>query len=165
MKNVLCVLLIAAFAAGAAFAADPVEGFWISRDEKTGKDTGGWQIYQERGVLFGRLLSGKDVKADTKADKCIGPYKGFPEKGTPSELTVLGQRWIFGLTRVETGSWSGGSVINPEDGKVWNCKIIFHAADGKKFKVDTLEMRGSWGPFGRSQYWPKATEAQVLAIK
>jgi hypothetical protein len=32
-------------------AADPVEGFWISVDDKTGKATAGWQIYIEGGKL------------------------------------------------------------------------------------------------------------------
>ena len=37
--------------------------------------------------------------------------------------------------------------------------------DGKKYKVDTLEMRGSIGPFGRSQYWKKSTQADASALR
>ena len=58
------------------------------------------------------------------------------------------------------GKWTGGSIVNPQGGKCYTCKITFHAADGKKYKQDTLEMRGEIGMgIGRSQYWIATDEA------
>ncbi len=52
--------------------------------------------------------------------------------------------------------------INPANGKHYNCKIIFRKTDGKKYKVDTLEMRGEIGlGIGRSQYWHKTTQDEA----
>ena len=43
------IILLFFLAAAALCFADPVEGFWLSVDEKTNKVTAGWQIYQEGG--------------------------------------------------------------------------------------------------------------------
>lgn len=63
------------------------------------------------------------------------------------------------------GKWANGYIIDPSDGKRYKCRITFHKADGKKYKGDTLEMRGEVGPFGRSQFWKKATEAAASALR
>ena len=52
-KNIVLILTLFVIT-GICFAADPVEGFWISFDEKTGKATAGWQIYVEGGKLYGK---------------------------------------------------------------------------------------------------------------
>ena len=50
LTMVLCALAVGVL----AFAADPAEGFWISVDEKSGKETAGWQVFTENGKLCGR---------------------------------------------------------------------------------------------------------------
>jgi uncharacterized protein (DUF2147 family) len=118
---VLCMTLLCA---GFCFAEDPTLGFWLSVDEKTGKTTAGWEIYQEKNGL------------------------------------------LFGLRQEKEGQWSGGNIINPEDGNMYKCKIIFHKANGTKYKTDTLEMRGEIGlGIGCSQFWRKATRAEASALK
>ena len=159
-------VLIFILIGGICFAADPAEGFWISVDEKTGKETAGWEIFVRDGVLYGRILSAADADQNTRADQCKDSYKGFPTAGKVSDIKIIGTTWIFGLVPDgKPGQWKGGNVIDPGDGTMYGCKITFHAADGKKYRVDTLEMRGTVGPFGRSQYWRKATEAQAKAIR
>jgi uncharacterized protein (DUF2147 family) len=60
------------------------------------------------------------------------------------------------------GQWSGGNVVDPESGSMYKCRITFRPADGKRYKVDTLEMRGEIGlGIGRSQFWRKSTKAEV----
>jgi uncharacterized protein (DUF2147 family) len=158
----LCLLLAAV---GICFGADPVEGYWLSVDEKTGKVTAGWEIYQEGGKLFGRILSTAENPPDVIADKCKESYAGFPVAGKVNQMKVLGTPWIYGLSPEKTGQWSGGSIINPEDGKVYQCKIIFHAADGGKYKGDTLEMRGEIGlGIGRSQFWQKSDRGKAASL-
>ncbi|MCL2266113.1 MAG: DUF2147 domain-containing protein, partial [Treponema sp.] len=145
MKKIIA-LIISMTAAAVCFAqSDPVEGYWLSIDEKTNKVTAGWHVYQEGGKLYGKILSTADEKPGTKADKCKDSYKDFPIAGRVSQMSVENTPWIYGLSRQKTGEWSGGRIVNPEDGKDYNCKIIFRPADGKKYLTDTLEMRGEIG--------------------
>ena len=140
--------------------SDPVEGFWLSIDDNTNQITAGWQIYQEGGRLYGRILSLATYPKGTIAERCRESYRGFPVSGRVNAMPVAGPPWIFGLTRSKSGEWRGGSVINPEDGNMYNCKITFHHADGRKFQTDTVEMRGEIGlGIGRSQFWRKTDEA------
>ncbi|MDR3237809.1 MAG: DUF2147 domain-containing protein [Spirochaetia bacterium] len=165
MKKLIVLLSVIILSVGVGFAADPVEGYWISYDEKTGKPTAGWQIYQSSydQRLYGKILS-KTNKADVKASKCKPSYSGFPVAGDVSEMNVIGTPWIFGLTKEKDGYWSGGRIIDPTDGKMYKCKVTFHPAGGKYAK-DTLEMRGEIGlGIGRSQYWLKASKAEAGAL-
>jgi len=80
-------------------------------------------------------------------------------------MPVIGTPWIFGLSPVRPGEWSGGHVINPEDGRMYRCKITFRAADGRRFRADTLEMRGEIGlGIGRSQFWQRTDEETASSL-
>jgi uncharacterized protein (DUF2147 family) len=165
MKKTIAFIFILTMVAVVCFAqADPVEGFWLSIDENTNKVTAGWQIYQENGVLFGKILSLADEPRGTIADQCRPLYIGFPVRGVVNEMPVAGTPWIFGLTRRGVGDWRGGSIINPEDGKMYNCRITFHRAGSRvsgraAFDVDYLEMRGEiFLGIGRSQFWRKTDQ-------
>ncbi|MDR1785966.1 MAG: DUF2147 domain-containing protein, partial [Spirochaetaceae bacterium] len=140
MKKLFGLCIVMVIAGGLGFAADPAEGYWLSIDEKTGKQTAGWHIYAEKGVLYGRILSIYEKSQDEIASKCKETYKGYPEPGRVNQRKVVGSIWVYGLRMKKAGEWSGGSVIDPNDGNIYNCKITFHGADGKKYKEDTLEM-------------------------
>lgn len=158
----VCILVFTAF----SFALDDVEGYWISIDDKTGDKTAGWTIYQKNGVLFGEILSAKDVLPGAKADKVKDSYKDFPIAGKVNQMTVTNTPWIWGLTKDKSGSWSGGNIIDPKDGKMYKCKITFRPKDGKKYLQDTLEMRGEIGlGIGRSQFWVRSTKEEAAALR
>jgi uncharacterized protein (DUF2147 family) len=159
MRKTFSLFVLFLTVSGLCFSADPLEGFWLSIDEKTNEITAGWQIYQEGGKLYGKILSSKQGSKNELAAKCKDSYPDFPVQGKVSAMPVFGTPWIFGLTMSKTGEWIGGRIINPEDGNIYRCKLTFHAADGKKFQSDTLEMRGEIGlGIGRSQYWRKTDE-------
>jgi len=165
-KKILFAIMLLLAVGGLCFAADPAEGFWISVDDKTGKDTAGWEIFVRDGKLYGKMLSVAGYPQNLKADQCKDSYKGFPVSGKVSEMPVVGTTWIFGLVPDrQAGQWKDGNVIDPESGSMYGCKVSFHAADNKKYKVDTLEMRGTIGPLGRSQFWRKATREQAMSLK
>ena len=166
MRKIAFFALVFVFVSGLCFAADPVEGYWISMDEKSGKATAGWEIYTVGNQLFGKILSVADHPQAEKASKCKDSYAGFPVQGKVSEMTVVGTPWIFNLTMDKAGNWSGGQIIDPNDGKMYKCKITFRPLDGKKYSKDTLEMRGEIGlGIGRSQYWQKATKDEASALR
>jgi uncharacterized protein (DUF2147 family) len=147
------------------FAADPAEGYWISVDDK-GKKISGWELYILNGNLCGKMVSAPGTPDNARASKCRKSYRGFPLSGKVNEMPVIGTPWIFGLTTERPGHWINGSVINPEDGKIYKCKMTFHPADGKRYKNDTLEMRGEigWG-IGRSYFWLKSSAEEVNALR
>jgi len=165
MKKLLAALCVLALGA-LVFAADPAEGFWISVDEKSGKETGGWHVYQENGKLCGKILSVAGKPQDSKAEHAKGKsYKNFMNGADIGTLPVVGTTWIWDLECDKEGSWDDGYIIDPNDGKRYKCEITFHKADGKKYPQDTLEMRGKVGPIGRSQFWKKADEAKASGLK
>lgn len=166
MKKIAFLCVLTVFAAVSLQAADKVEGYWKSIDEKTGKVTAEWRIYEKNGGLFGEIIRVPEQDDATLAVNCKGPYKNFPIPGEVSKMTVINTPFIFGLRMKTPGQWEGGSIIDPGDGKMYQCKVTFRPADGKKFMTETLEMRGEIGlGIGRSQYWQRMKESEALAPK
>jgi len=167
-KKVVSLIAGLLLTASAVFA-DSVEGYWTSVDDKTGQATAGWQIWEEGGKLYGKILSVANPNEDPTAFGAKGKNKKYPDfqNGVDvSTLNVVGTTWIYGLTKKAEGQWQKGSIIDPGDGSKYNCKITFHKADGKKYKVDTLEMRGEIGlGIGRSQYWRISTQEEASSLK
>jgi uncharacterized protein (DUF2147 family) len=52
----------------------------------------------------------------------------------------------------KAGRWVGGSIINAEDGSMYRAELTYHSKDGKRYKVETLEVRGFLLFFSRAQY-------------
>jgi len=157
MKKIFFIFFFLITAALCFAQSDPAEGYWLSIDERTNVITAGWHVYQEGGKLYGKILSLSTFYPGIKAENCKDSYRDFPVAGRVSQMSVNGTPWIYGLTKHRNGEWSGGRVINPEDGKDYACKIIFRPADGRRYSVDTLEMRGEIGlGIGRSQFWQKS---------
>jgi uncharacterized protein (DUF2147 family) len=156
-KNFIFILLF--FTAVIYIFADSAEGFWLSVDDRTNQVSAGWQIYMQGDSLFGKILSLANHPRGTIAVPCRASYPGFPVPGRPNQMEVAGTPWIYGLTLHRSGEWRGGKIVNPEDGNIYNCKIVFHPADGRRYTVDTLEVRGEIGlGIGRSQYWRRTDE-------
>lgn len=92
MKKLICAALLL-FTAAAVFAADPVEGYWVSINEE-GELTAGWHIYQKDGVLYGEILAAAGKPRDTIATAVKESYKDFPVSGTVNKMPLLGTPWI-----------------------------------------------------------------------
>jgi uncharacterized protein (DUF2147 family) len=165
MKRFFLAAIVIFMYTTAAFAADPVEGFWLSVDHKTGEIQSGWEIYQSNDKMFGKMLSAYGLPANVMASKCKESYPNFPIAGKVNQLPVLGTPWIFNLKIESPGRWANGSVIDPTNGSIYKCSLIFHPADGKKFLHETLEIRGQLLVFSGSQYWRKATREEAGALK
>lgn len=161
-KKIIFIFLIAIVSMLYVFADDPVIGLWKSVDEKTNTVTGVWNIYEKDGKLFGHMIMTKGHSNDKLATACTKTYKDFPKAGKVSEMPLVGTPFIYNLVKKDVGSWHKGYIIDPKDGKYYNCKIRFKKADGKKYKNDLLEMRGEIGlGIGRSQYWEKTTQEEA----
>lgn len=143
-QAVVAIVLIACSVP--AWAQMTPEGLWRNIDDKTGeakaevriRDIGG-------GVLNGALdkrLS-KDAKPTDVCDECSDDRKGKP---------IVGLEIIRGARKAEGKDpaqpvWESGKILDPENGRNYTLRMT--PIDGGK----KLEVRGSIGPFGRTQTW------------
>ena len=137
-KLVTCLAIISA---GAAFAQNTPVGKWNSVDEKTKEIKSEITISETNGALSGKVtkLLRKDAKQDAVCEECKDERKGKP---------MLGLEIIRGAKKEAAENvWTGGKIIDPENGKEYTLKLT--PEDGGK----KLAVRGSVGPFGRTQTW------------
>ncbi|PIF28801.1 uncharacterized protein DUF2147 [Acidovorax sp. 56] len=139
-KAVAAIVLVAIGAP--VWAQMTPEGLWRNVDDKTGeakaeiriRDTGAGGLL---GVLEKRLS--KDAKPDDVCKECSDDRKDKP---------VLGLEIIRGAKKAEDKDvWEGGKILDPENGRNYTLRLT--PIDGGK----KLEVRGSIGPFGRTQTW------------
>ena len=126
---------------GSAFAQVSPVGLWRSVDDKTGDATAEVRIQDAGGVLSGRIVSrlAKDAKPDDKCVECSDDRKDKP---------ILGLEIIRGARKAaDRDAWEGGRILDPANGRDYTLRLT-PIEGGKR-----LEVRGSIGPFGRTQTW------------
>ena len=127
---------------GFADAVSPI-GLWRTFDDKTGRERGLVRIWEEDGVLYGRIENTIDpAEAKHVCDKCRDDRKGQP---------IIGLNIIRGMKR-DGERWSGGEILDPENGETYRCAMRLEDG-GRK-----LVVRGYIGIslLGRSQVWLRA---------
>ena len=127
-----------------ARADDTPVGKWKTYDDETNKAKSIVVISMVDGKLQGLIESlfrdpGEDP--DPKCDKCDGDRK---------DKRVIGMKILWGLEK-DDDEWSGGRILDPENGKDYKCYI--KVMDGGR----RLKVRGYLGVslFGRTQYWQR----------
>lgn len=116
-------------------------GKWKTIDDETGKAKSVVEIYENNGKVYGKVIEILDKsKEDKVCEKCDGAKKGKPIKG----MVIL-----EGLKK-EGSSWEGGTILDPNSGKVYKCTLTL---DGQ----DKLKVRGYVGIslLGRTQSWQR----------
>jgi uncharacterized protein (DUF2147 family) len=140
MRNLLFALLITSFSA----PAQDVVGKWKTIDDETGKERSLVDIFEKNGKVYGKivkLLNSDDP--DPVCDECDDSDDRYNKK-------IIGMEIIRDMEKMETG-YEDGNILDPENGRVYRCKIW---REGKDLKV-----RGYWGPFYRTQTWQRAGSA------
>jgi uncharacterized protein (DUF2147 family) len=117
-------------------------GRWQTFNDATGKAQSIVNIQEEDGTVSGtieRLLDPDPRYPIPRCVRCTGELKDKP---------IIGMRILWDLKR-NGDEWSGGKVLDPDNGKSYNCKIILED-DGKRLKI-----RGyvRFSLLGRTQYW------------
>lgn len=113
-------------------------GKWKTVDDATGKVKSVVEIFEKGGKLHGRVLELFDPpEPDPKCDKCA---KDDARHGMP----VRGLEIIRNLVK-DGQAWANGDVLDPENGKVYKCKIWVE--NGK------LQVRGYIAFLYRTQTW------------
>ena len=124
-----------------AFAQMSPVGLWRNLDDKTGEAKAEIRISETAGLVNGRIekLLRKDAKPDEKCVECRDERKGQP---------MVGLEIIRGAKKAEGKDvWEDGRILDPENGREYRLRLT-PAEGGAK-----LDVRGSFGPFGRTQTW------------
>jgi uncharacterized protein (DUF2147 family) len=140
----LCRLAVVVPLLGAALAlaAESPVGTWKTVDDKTGKERSQVQIYEEGGRVFGRITA-----LTEPTDRAGKPKTCTHCTGAEKDRPIIGLVIIRDLAR-SGDSYKGGTILDPEDGKVYKAEIWVE--DGK------LKVRGYVGFFYKTQTWLKA---------
>lgn len=137
----VCLLLSLSTLAASANEITPT-GLWRTIDDKTGKEKSLVRVVEVNGELRGtieKLIREPNEEAHPVCDKCSGENHGKP---------VIGMQIFSGLKR-EGNQWIGGQILDPANGKTYQCKMWLEGS-GKK-----LNVRGFIGMpmLGRTQAW------------
>ena len=134
------LLLLATIAAPLRAQTTPA-GRWQTISDVDGKPTAVIEIREVDGALVGvvRALLGDANPPDAVCDACPGEKRG---------QRIVGMEILWGM-RPDGDGWSGGAILDPDNGKVYRANMHLED-DGKK-----LVVRGYIGfaMFGRSQSW------------
>ena len=128
-------------AASSAFAQMTPVGTWRNIDDKTGEAKAEIRIVENAGLVSGRITKrlAKDAKPGAVCEECQDERKDQPIEGLE----------IIRNARKAEGKdvWEGGKILDPENGREYTLRLTPDEG-GKR-----LEVRGSIGPFGRTQTW------------
>ncbi|MHB8773137.1 MAG: DUF2147 domain-containing protein [Syntrophales bacterium] len=144
MKRMFVVLSVLVWSLGAAWAADSPVGKWKTIDDETNKEKSIVEVYESGGNLYGKivqLLQEKDGGAGKLCEKCTGSDHNKP---------LIGMVFLKDLKK-DDGEYSGGTIMDPNNGKTYKCKLELDEG-GQKLRV-----RGFIGfsLLGRTQVWQR----------
>lgn len=141
-KTFLSLFLVMAFSISGFSQIDKIVGKWKTIDDEDGSAKSIVYIFKAtNGKYYGKIEK-LFKNADSLCTECEGVEKDKPKLG----LTVIKNM------HEKNGSLTGGTILDPNNGKVYKCNISFDS------KSNNLSVRGSldkMGIIGRSQTWVK----------
>ncbi len=126
-KTVFAIALGLAAVPMMASAQQSAVGKWRTIDGDTGQAKSVVEITQsQNGVLSGRILELiNPSRPNPTCDKCSDDRKGRP---------ITGMEIIRGMRADGAGKWAGGTILKPDEGKVYRSKMELEDG-GRKLKV------------------------------
>jgi uncharacterized protein (DUF2147 family) len=139
--RILLLIALGLISTLAAANENPV-GLWRTIDDKSGKEKSLVRVSESNGQLqitIEKLFREPGEEPNPLCDKCQGEKKNKP---------VIGMQIGSGLKK-DGDVWSGGEILDPQNGKTYKCKVWLEDK-GKK-----LHVRGFIGVsvLGRTQVW------------
>jgi uncharacterized protein (DUF2147 family) len=134
-KNLIVVFLLFQFTVK---SQNEVCGQWKTIDDHTGKVSSIVELFQKNDKLFGKVIKvipAPGEVADPICTKCTDFRKNKKINGL---LIVSGLSY-------KKGVWSSGKILDPDNGKEYDCKIWFE--DG------VVKVRGYIAFVYRTQEW------------
>lgn len=139
MKNIFVTTLLL-FIATVSFA-QTCSGKWTTIDDKTKKKKAIVHLYKVDHKLYGKIIylyPREGREPNPVCDLCEDDRKNKPLVGLQ---IVRALEW-------DGEEWEDGTILDPENGKVYTVKIWL-----EKDKPNKLYVRGYIGPFFRTQNW------------
>lgn len=142
MRILLLIALALTLSAAHAGAIENPVGLWRTIDDKSGKEKSLVRVTESNGQLqltIEKIFREPGEDPNPLCDKCPGEKKNKP---------VIGMQIGNGLKK-DGDVWSGGEILDPQNGKTYKCKVWLED-QGKK-----LHVRGFIGVsvLGRTQVW------------
>ncbi len=137
--------------AAAAQPSDAVVGIWLTEPGEQG-GRAKVEVQEQDGVFVGRIVWLEEPSFPS------GEHAGEPkidlENPDPAQRDreILGLTILRGFTYAGDGTWSGGTIYDPANGKTYKAKMTLSGAGD-----DTLDVRGYVGIslFGRTSTWKR----------
>ena len=131
--------------------ASGVDGVWLMFDRSNKNEPESVvAVYERGGKRFFRMLAiYHNGKIDDTIEKPVERAKGIA--GNPP---LCGMDFVWDLTPAADGKLAG-RVINPDDGRVYKCKVWYEASKGR------LVLRGELLIFGESEYLAPFDETRL----
>jgi len=125
-----------------AQAQTSILGKWKTIDDESNEEKSVVEIFNRDGKVHGKIVKlfrkpGEDP--DPVCDECPADDSRYNKK-------IIGLEIIQNLVKSDE-AYAEGTILDPEDGKIYRCKIWIEGSD--------LMVRGYWGPFFRTQTWKR----------
>jgi len=136
-KSLFTTYIFSLFAFG-LIAQHSAVGTWITKDDETGEEKSYVEIYESNGQYYGKVTQLLLKDPSTVCKECKGDKKNHLVTG----MVIIEEM-------EDNGKYlSGGTILDPNNGKTYKCKIT---AEGS----NTLKVRGYIGieALGRNQVW------------
>jgi uncharacterized protein (DUF2147 family) len=136
----LFLLLLLIITGNACAQNTAIIGQWQTIDDETGKPKSIVQIDEQAGKVYGKIVQlfrSPKEDPDPICHKCTDYRKNQKVIG----MVILEQLEPKGK------EWSGGKILDPANGKIYDCKIWLEQGQ--------LKVRGYLGLFFRTQTWQR----------
>ena len=116
MRTRILLLIALGLISTLAAATDNPVGLWRTIDDKSGKEKSLVRVSESNGQLqitVEKLFREPGEEPNPLCDKCPGEKKNKP---------VIGMQIGSGLKK-DGDVWSGGEILDPQNGKTYKCKV------------------------------------------
>ena len=136
MRLITTSLFTLVAAISMAQAPHSVAGRWTTIDDNTGKPRSTVELAIVNNTLIGRIIDLHDkTKLEKVCEKCPDDRK---------DKRIVGLEIIRGM-KADGDEWTDGTILDPETGKVYDCKLWIENG--------MLKVRGYVAFFFRTQTW------------
>ncbi len=142
MKQVIIILM---FICTQLANGQTILGKWNTFDEKTKTQKSQVEIYKTDGKYFAKITDLYNLPDNTKPENALC----VECKGDKKNKPIIGMNVIEDLVK-QGNEYKDGKITDPQNGKTYDCSVRLDPKDS-----DILIVKGSIGPFSRSQRWKR----------
>jgi len=139
VKVVFIILLFITIAAN-AIGQNSIVGKWKTIDDETNEPRSIVEIFEKNGKYYGKIISLFPRLNEDEDPTCLECFK----EDDRYQKKIIGMEILRDMQR-SGDEYTEGNVLDPNNGKIYKCKIWIEA--------NNLKLRGYWGPFFRTQTW------------